>query len=236
MSEFVVYPDRTAWAHGVARACAMAIERGIERDGHATAALAGGSSPAAVLPALFAMPLPWERVTLTVSDERQVDEADPRSNFGQLTRLAAGTAAAGARLACLPNPSIRPRVDPPLPAAMPGEAGGVANLARDDGELSSLHLLWAGVGDDGHTLSWFPGPDLAAAYESAAPVIPVRPDPLPASAPVPRWTLTLAAARGARTILLAATGAAKRAILAAPGDRPVARLLVLPQTVVHWAP
>lgn len=208
MSRLNAHEDRLAFENAVASAVVDALAAPLTKRGTAVAALAGGSTPAAILPRIFAAPLDWPRVTLTVTDERQVPETDPLSNLGQLKRQAAGTPAQAAQFIAL-------------------EAGQVT---------LPLDLVWAGVGDDGHTLSWFRGPDLDACFESDSAVVPVRPYPLPAAAPVPRMTLTLGAVRAAPAILLAATGAAKRRILEAPGDHPVARLLALPQAVVHWAP
>jgi len=208
MSRVIEHADREAFACAVAAEARRWILHGLREEGHARAALAGGSTPAAVLPLLFASTdVDWRNVALTVSDERQVPLDDPLSNSGQIERLRVGTPAGAARFV-------------PLDAL----------------HLFPLHLVWAGIGEDGHTLSWFPGPDLNACYTSAEAVIAVRPDPLPEAAPVARVTLTLTAANAAHTIIVAATGAAKRAILDEPDDYPVARLLALPQTVVHWAP
>jgi 6-phosphogluconolactonase len=245
MSERVDYPDRAAWAEGVARACAWAIERGYEHKPTARAALAGGTTPAAVYPLLFAMRLNWAAVELTVSDEREVSENDPLSNIGALRRAAAGTLAEQAVIVSLTAP---PRPLSRGPAAVPPHSGGAALRAArsgapeqvrgDDALLDSLDLLWAGFGEDGHALGWFPGPDRAAWEDGPPGVVHVRPDPMPAAGAVERRTLTVAAARKAHTIILAATGQPKRAVLESAVARrlPVAHLLALPQTQVHWAP
>src|SRR5438128_1201447 len=80
-------------------------------------------------------------------------------------------------------------------------------------EYDSLDEL--AIGQDGHTASIFPGPDLQDALDAprARRAVGVMPDPLPSDAPVPRVTLTRAALLSARTMLIALTGDDKRAML-----------------------
>ena len=69
--------------------------------------------------------------------------------------------------------------------------------------VSPLDLVVLGVGEDGHTASWFPGhpalkaPGLAVGIHDAA-----KPPP-------ERVTLTLGALQAAHTVLILATGAGK---------------------------
>lgn len=212
----VHHADRAALAAAVVGVVADAIDAAVAARGRALVALAGGSTPAAMLPALFARALPWASVVLCPSDERVVEEGDKLSNIGALRSVRRGTPAAAAGLLAL-------------------DAAGAAStkLAR----LVPFDLVWAGMGADGHVLSWFPGPDLAAAYESAALAVAVNPDPLPVEAPVTRVTLSRAAMAGARAVLLVATGADKLARIDAPEGLPVGVLMAAsPSLQIHWAP
>jgi 6-phosphogluconolactonase len=72
----------------------------------------------------------------------------------------------------------------------------------------------------------------------------VRPDPLPASAPVPRVTLTGPTLASARTVTLVISGKAKRQLVekalkqGAASPLPIGRLLAeLDMDIdVHWCP
>jgi 6-phosphogluconolactonase len=101
------------------------------------------------------------------------------------------------------------------------------------------------MGEDGHTASIFPGPDLQDALDApkARRAVGVMPDPLPPEAPVPRVTLSRAAILSARTILITITGDAKRAMLEqaiADGQSsqvPIGRVLAEAEQPIdiHWS-
>lgn len=218
------YPDAAAMAAAVADAVEAIVRDALAARGHALIAVAGGSTPAAAAKLLFARPLDWKRVTLTLGDDRWVDVTDRLSNLGSLYDWREGTPAFEARLIPLVATTLK--------------LGGDADYA--DAQLAPLgrfDCVWAGMGGDGHCLSWFPGPDLARALDPASKrtVVAVTPNPLPPEAPVPRLTLTYAAVAAARHRLLAATGEAKRALLEHPGAHPLAHLLAL-RPSIHWCP
>lgn len=101
-----------------------------------------------------------------------------------------------------------------------------------------LDLVWLGVGMDGHVASIFPSVNPARDVETG--VIAVTPDPLPAEAPVPRLSLSLATMAAADKIVLLIKGDAKRRALDAAlsgGTLPVARLLRMAQgtVTIFWS-
>jgi 6-phosphogluconolactonase len=102
------------------------------------------------------------------------------------------------------------------------------------------------MGDDGHTASIFPGPDLDRAVSGPRErrAVGVRPQPLPEEAPFDRVTLTAAALTSARAIMIIISGAEKRALLEQAikegplSSLPIGRLIAAIETPIDifWTP
>jgi 6-phosphogluconolactonase len=174
-------------------------------EGHAGARLAvpGGRTPDVVYKALLKNKgLDWSKVTLIPTDDRLVPLDDALSNYAKLDRL---FTAKGAQ--------VVPLVD----EAALGDYVEAGRLA--DARLAQLHwpldLVCLGMGADGHTASIFPGPDFDRAVNGPKErrAVGVRPEPMPADAPVERVTLTAAALSSARTVMIVITGPEKRSVL-----------------------
>jgi 6-phosphogluconolactonase len=177
------------------------------------------------------MKLDWKRVTIFPVDDRLVAMDSPLSNVAMLAKI------------FLPKGG---RVMP-LGADNP-DYKGAGNAA--DARLQDLHwppdLVVLGVGNDGHTASIFPGPDLEAALTAPKTrrAIGVMPDPLPPEAPVARVTLTRNAILSAKALMLCLTGDAKRAIVeraiedGAGSTVPIGQVLAEAEQPIdiHWAP
>lgn len=155
--------------------------------GPVSVALPGGRSPAAFLAALATTPVPWHRVVMTPTDERRVAADHALSNERALRAAFAGTPAEGARLITLDGPGAAARIRAPF------------------------DLVVLGMGADGHIASLFPGEPLGQPGEPA--VIAASPWPLPAEAPVARWSWSLTALASAHRVLLLIAGPAKREVL-----------------------
>ena len=136
--------------------------------------LSGGQSPIETFNLLSRADLSWERVWVTLSDERWVPEYHPDSNAGMLRREFLINQAAACRFTPLYSDTRSP---------LDGSADTAAAL---DKLPATATVTLLGMGDDGHTASLFPGaPDLDAILASPASVEAVFPP-----GTEPRLTLT----------------------------------------------
>jgi 6-phosphogluconolactonase len=228
---FQAFGNAEQAAAALAAEVAAALRSGIQVRGIAGLAVPGGRTPLPLFHALRRVELPWERVHVTLTDERCVPEGDAASNAALVRReLLQGPAAAANFI--------------PLPAA-PSDTGRAATAAWNAIAAAAwpFDAVVLGMGEDGHFASLFPGsPGLAGALDAAA-----RPACVPMRAPAPpaqRVSLNLAALAGTARLFLFVTGESKRRLIGevargAKAERwPVAALLVLahPEVEVYWAP
>jgi 6-phosphogluconolactonase len=211
-----------ALAEHAARAAARALNAAVETHGSATWVLAGGGTPMASY-RLLAGPLsgtvPWERVRFLIGDERAVPYDHPDSNWGQIR------AALLDKVPVAQDALLAPRTDLPLDEAAADYERQIRTLPKARSGWPRLDLLWLGVGEDGHTLSLFPGhPEVEV---EGRLVVGVTGSPKP---PAERLTLTLPALRGACCCVVLASGSGKAEAVrrAFGGDRglPLARAVL----------
>jgi len=230
--EWWEYDDAAEMAAAVAGDIGFIIESAIDARGAAVIALAGGKTPVPIYEVLSSAKLDWKRVTIVPGDERIVPLGDPLSNVTTLAKF------------FLPKGA---RVMPIVPNAIPDHkaAGRSADALMQDLHWP-LDLCLLGVGSDGHAASIFPGPDYEEAVNGPKErrALGVMPDPMPADAPMPRVTLSLAAITGARALMIAIRGDKKRDIVETAmmqgraSPYPIGRILAdteLPVDI-HWAP
>ncbi len=206
------FPDRMAASEAAATLMADALRQRLDRDAVGSIAVSGGSTPAACLQALAELPLDWQRVAVTLTDERLVAATDPRSNEKMVREQLLRNHAANARFSRLTEEQL-----PELP--MPFAASLI------------------GMGEDGHFASLFP--DLPGLPELLDPDSPPAVKKVRSSASdVLRLTLNLSALLASDEIVLLAFGDAKRAIIEASVGHPVDALLTQTRTpvTVVWAP
>ncbi len=210
----------------LAEAVAEALRVDLARQDNVLLVVSGGSTPVPFFAALAACELPWERVQVTLADERWVTEDDADSNARLVrTHLLQGPAAVATFV--------------PLTTADTTPEQGVDTVAeRVTGLAWPASVVILGMGSDGHTASLFPDSrelDLALATDAAA--VAVRTP----SQPQPRITLSADRLHQARRHLLHVTGGDKRAVLARAlsGDDvrelPIRAFLACP-LATYWAP
>ncbi|MGD9981179.1 MAG: 6-phosphogluconolactonase [Hyphomonadaceae bacterium] len=217
------FASREAMMQAAAERIAEALSQGMKERGAGCAALSGGGTPEPAYRALAALALDWPRVTFLLVDERFAPPSDPASNEGMLRRALAPALAAGAQL--LPMFADN---------ATPEEAAARANAVY---ARKHIDIALMGMGDDGHTASWFPqSPDLAAALDLANPRTVIAVEAPGAAGSAMRLTMTRSAIAKARSRLLLLAGEQKRQALPAhAAGAPVAALLQLGADI-FWAP
>jgi 6-phosphogluconolactonase len=81
------FADADAQAQGLADAVAARLREGIAARGSAWIAVPGGETPKMFLAALARQALDWPRVSVTLTDEREVPAVDARSNERMLREV-----------------------------------------------------------------------------------------------------------------------------------------------------
>jgi 6-phosphogluconolactonase len=194
------FADGASLAHAFAQWTAKLLQNSVDERGEALLIVSGGTTPARFFAALAAQPIDWTRVTVAPADERCVPDDSPRSNARLIRETLLHGRAAVARFAPLADSRVSP--DQELAAA---------NARIADLPLPA-DLVVLGMGEDGHTASWFPGADnLAEAINPGARALVV---PISApGAPEPRLTLSARVILRARALALQIEGPAKLATL-----------------------
>jgi 6-phosphogluconolactonase len=189
----------------------------IETKDFAVLAVSGGTTPKSFFASLSKIILDWSKVQVTLVDERQVSEDSDRSNARLVkAALMQNQAAAAQFIPLYQNPNA-------------------ANLSRFD-------VAILGMGNDGHTASFFPGGDnLEAALNIDQPhaIIPM----IAKGAGEPRLTFSLARLLAARHLCLHIQGDDKMKVLDAAlagtdqNEMPVRAVLHAPKPLsLYWCP
>lgn len=226
------FTDCPAQAAALAERIAAQLREALDQRDSAVLAVSGGSTPKELFARLSREPLDWARVQITLVDERWVPDTDERSNARLVQSLLLQNAASAARFVPLYTGAATPE-------------DGLAEVnARIDALPAPFDVVILGMGDDGHTASFFPGGDhLAEALDldGQMKVLPMRAP----GAGEPRITLSLPAVLDTRALYLLVTGATKRDLLAdarlglgAAQHYPVRAVLTQSRTpvAVYWCP
>ena len=150
-------------AHGTAIAKRAAQEflqaaAAVREKGSFNVALAGGSTPKALYSLLVNDPtlrsqVPWDKMHVFFGDERHVAPDHPDSNF----RMATEAMIAKSPLKPEQVTRIMGEYADTEKAALEYEQALCEYFRLKDGEYPRFDLLFVGMGNEGHTLSLFPG-------------------------------------------------------------------------------
>ena len=182
-----LFESRGSLSSALASDVANALQHHMRAKGSACLAVSGGSTPKLFFETLSRFDVPWSRITVTLVDERQVPETNPRSNARLVRENLLQNSAAGAKFV--------PLFDNP----------GAENVA-------TLDAVVLGMGSDGHNASFFPGGDnlsKALTPKAGKRIVEISaPD-----AGEPRLTFTLPALLDASLLCLHIEGQEKRDVL-----------------------
>ncbi|WP_350132657.1 6-phosphogluconolactonase [Nitrosomonas sp.] len=204
-----VFPNIESLSQGFADFAATALQNTLNRKPQATLVVPGGSTPRHYLPALAKCKLPWDRITVTLSDERWVDVNDTQSNEHLVKQHLMNHLPANTRFV-----GLRTHHDNPF------DAIEVIHQRLEKLPLP-LSLTVLGLGEDGHIASLFPGmaPHLIDTHHCVAAA--------PPAAPSLRISLSLKLLAESEQIALVVTGESKRRLLDRVSENPDSKLPIV---------
>jgi 6-phosphogluconolactonase len=156
--EVRILADGAAIARRAAQEFIQAATAAVRERGAFAVALAGGSTPKTLYTLLATDPalrsqVPWDKMHLFFGDERHVGPDHPDSNF----RMASESMISKAPLKASQVRRIKGEYPDTEQAAREYEQALQSYFMLKAGELPRFDLLFAGMGNEGHTLSLFPG-------------------------------------------------------------------------------
>lgn len=204
-----VYPDIESLSQAFADFAATALLDSLSRKPQVTLVVPGGSTPRHYLPELAKRPLPWDRITVTLSDERWVDVDDEQSNERLVKQCLMQHLPEHARFV-----GLKTQHDTPFDAIETIQQ-------RLDHLPLPVSLTVLGLGEDGHIASLLPGmnPDSLPANHCVAVAPPI--------APSLRVSLSLQMLANSERIVLVVTGEKKRRLLDRLEENPDPRLPIV---------
>ncbi len=173
------------------------LTQAVAARGHASLVLSGGSTPRPLFEELAQRPLPWNKITVTLADERWVDISSKDSNEAMVRETLLCGAAAEARFIPLKNTAE---------SASEGWEMCHEILAA---QFDRFDLVILGMGEDGHTASLFPRVSVPALDSSNLALCAAINPP---KAPHERMTLTASALLNSRKIVLHIVGDKKQQV------------------------
>lgn len=202
-----IFDNREAASEHAAKLMSECLIAQLENHERAGLVVSGGNTPLSCLQILSESDLPWHRVDVTLTDEREVPPDHCDSNEKMVRENLLVGRAKSARFLRLEMQTV------------------VA--------LQPFTCTLVGMGEDGHFASLFPdSPQLAEGLQSKSEILRVSTP----SSPYARISMTLSSIINSRVIILLVFGDAKRRILERTEDYPVHHLLGNASVATIWSP
>lgn len=230
------YRSQSALLEDLTLRLSQTISTRVADTGKVSVALSGGSTPTVLYQQLSQLDLPWHAVTVSLVDERWVDDIHMASNARFIRHTLIRNCARRASFVGMKTSHTDAFA----------AADSISRIITR--HVLPLDLVLLGMGLDGHTASLFPGAiGLAPALSPDCRQVCCAIQPLPTvqnTAPVARMTLSLNTILSAQQRILYISGAAKRQVLEqafAEGpitDMPIRAVLHDSQTLteIYYAP
>jgi len=195
--EFHEFADQQTLCRKLSQRICATLQRAIAARGKASLVVSGGSTPVPLFAALSKISMEWDRVFITLADDRWVGVSDKDSNEASVREHLLRNQAAEAYFHGLKNRHA---------SAVDGEKECEEELALLPAPFDIVIL---GMGPDGHTASLFPGAArLSDALDMGSGRLCMAMTPV--TAPHDRMTLTLPALLDSRQMYLHLSGKEKR--------------------------
>lgn len=206
MAKVDIQPNAKDVAEAAASLTAGWLTKAITEHRQATWVLAGQTTPLPgyeLLARDYKTRVDWSNVLMVSGDERYVPFDSPDSNWSPISRV-------------LLKPLAIPEAHQYYPqylatAELSAEdfEKGLAELPKTDTDRPRFDVVWLGIGEDGHTLSLFPGHSALQVSDHLAVVVHDSPKP-----PADRVSLSLKALQNTAHCLILITGAGKATAVA----------------------
>ncbi|MCD6034953.1 MAG: 6-phosphogluconolactonase [Rickettsiales bacterium] len=197
------YPTREALSIALADKAELLLSRAIMEKGYASMVVSGGTTPKPFFVELHTRKLRWDKLTITLADERWVPVTSEESNEHLVREYLLHE---GVKFIGLKNDALTPE-----------EGAAQANQAIL-GIPRPFDLVILGMGEDGHTASLFPRVESALKAldcDNDALCMPIR----PAQSLAPRMSLTASCLLNSHALWFHITGQKKREVIEAAWEK-----------------
>jgi len=225
------HADGSILAETLADLVAHRLAAAVARQGTASLAVSGGSTPKKFFQALAKRDIDWSKVIVTLVDERFVPAGNPRSNHLLVADNLLQDKASPARFV-------------PLYHDCPTVEDAAAAATKETAAIGQpFDVVILGMGGDGHTASFFPhGNNLARALNADTPRCVMTMEA--GGAEEPRLTFSFSSLADAGLLVLHIEGEAKKAVLEQAqngrdeAEMPIRAILnrAVSPVEIYWAP